>query len=87
MGETDRAILLMVGEGTLNWDAPEVTYRTPEAQNFLHMVLQADPEYESFNIIILTLLLITNPVTHMWKNLTISSISFNVNETILFDGV
>ncbi|XP_076009237.1 obscurin [Genypterus blacodes] len=43
-GETDRATLLMVGEGTLNWDAPEVIYRTPEAQNFLHMVLQADPE-------------------------------------------
>ncbi|XP_051233530.1 obscurin isoform X12 [Dicentrarchus labrax] len=43
-GETDRATLLRVGEGTLNWDAPDVTYRSPEAQNFLHMLLQPDPE-------------------------------------------
>ncbi|XP_026160421.1 obscurin isoform X2 [Mastacembelus armatus] len=44
VGETDRATLLRVGEGTLNWDAPDVTDRSPEAQNFLHMVLQPDPE-------------------------------------------
>ncbi|KAF7648032.1 hypothetical protein LDENG_00163080 [Lucifuga dentata] len=44
VGETDRATLLMVGEGTLNWDAPDVMYRSPEAQNFLHVVLQPDPE-------------------------------------------
>ncbi|KAI3368742.1 hypothetical protein L3Q82_025731 [Scortum barcoo] len=44
VGETDRATLLRVGEGTLNWDAPDVTYRSPEAQNFLHMLLQPDPE-------------------------------------------
>ncbi|XP_045905964.1 obscurin [Micropterus dolomieu] len=44
VGETDRATLLRVGEGTLNWEAPDVTYRSPEAQNFLHMLLQPDPE-------------------------------------------
>ncbi|XP_050933200.1 LOW QUALITY PROTEIN: obscurin [Lates calcarifer] len=44
VGETDRTTLLRVGEGTLNWDAPDVTYRSPEAQNFLHLVLQPDPE-------------------------------------------
>ncbi|XP_056234585.1 obscurin [Seriola aureovittata] len=44
VGETDRATLLRVGEGTLNWDAPDVTYRSPEAQSFLHLVLQPDPE-------------------------------------------
>ncbi|XP_074523985.1 obscurin [Halichoeres trimaculatus] len=44
VGETDRATLLRVGEGTLNWDAPDVTYRSPEAQNFLYMLLQPDPE-------------------------------------------
>ncbi|XP_078141769.1 obscurin [Centroberyx gerrardi] len=44
VGETDRATLLRVGEGTLNWDAPDVMYRSPEAQNFLRMVLQPDPE-------------------------------------------
>lgn len=44
VGETDRVTLLRVGEGTLNWDAPDVMYRSPEAQNFLHMLLQPDPE-------------------------------------------
>ncbi|XP_054458971.1 obscurin [Anoplopoma fimbria] len=44
VGETDRATLLKVGEGTLNWDAPDVRNRSPEAQNFLHMLLQPDPE-------------------------------------------
>lgn len=44
VGETDRATLLRVGEGTLNWDAPDVMYRSPEAQDFLHMLLQPDPE-------------------------------------------
>ncbi|XP_040040446.2 obscurin isoform X3 [Gasterosteus aculeatus] len=44
VGETDRATLLMVGEGSLNWDAPDVTDRSPEAQNLLHMLLQPDPE-------------------------------------------
>lgn len=47
-GETDRATLLRVGEGTLNWDAPDVTCRSPEAQNLLHMLLQPDPEYQCF---------------------------------------
>ncbi|XP_032381171.1 obscurin [Etheostoma spectabile] len=41
---TDRATLLRVGEGTLNWDAPDVSSRSPDAQNFLHMLLQPDPE-------------------------------------------
>ncbi|KAM7409839.1 hypothetical protein PAMA_001372 [Pampus argenteus] len=44
VGETDRATLLRVGEATLNWDAPDVMYRSPEAQDFLHMLLQPDPE-------------------------------------------
>ncbi|KAM4739603.1 obscurin isoform 2-T2 [Anableps anableps] len=44
VGETDRATLLRVGEATLNWDAPDVICRSPEARNFLHMVLQPDPE-------------------------------------------
>ncbi|XP_029355302.1 obscurin isoform X2 [Echeneis naucrates] len=44
VGETDRATLLRVGEGTLNWDPPDVTFRSPEAQNFLRLVLQPDPE-------------------------------------------
>nr|XP_046247907.1 obscurin [Scatophagus argus] len=44
VGETDRATLLRVGEGTLNWDAPDITCRSPEAQSFLHMLLQPDPE-------------------------------------------
>ncbi|KAI4798807.1 hypothetical protein KUCAC02_020466 [Chaenocephalus aceratus] len=44
VGDTDRATLLRVGEGTLNWDAPDVTHRSPEAQSFLHMLLQPDPE-------------------------------------------
>ncbi|XP_052331265.1 obscurin-like isoform X2 [Oncorhynchus keta] len=44
VGETDRATLLKVGEGTLNWDAPDLIYRSTEAQDFLRMVLQPDPE-------------------------------------------
>ncbi|XP_038857003.1 obscurin-like [Salvelinus namaycush] len=44
VGETDRATLLRVGEGTLNWDAPDLTYRSTEAQDFLRTVLQPDPE-------------------------------------------
>lgn len=44
VGETDRATLLRVGEGVLNWDAPDLTYRSPEAQDFLRLVLQPDPE-------------------------------------------
>ncbi|TDH08594.1 hypothetical protein EPR50_G00099190 [Perca flavescens] len=43
-GPTDRATLQRVGEGTLNWDAPDVSSRSPDAQNFLHMLLQPDPE-------------------------------------------
>lgn len=46
-GETDRATLLRVGEGTLNWDSPDIMNRSPEAKNFLHMVLQPDVEYGS----------------------------------------
>ncbi|KAK6320615.1 hypothetical protein J4Q44_G00097220 [Coregonus suidteri] len=44
VGETDRATLLRVGEGTLNWDAPDLTYRSTGAQDFLRTVLQPDPE-------------------------------------------
>ncbi|CAB1324596.1 unnamed protein product, partial [Coregonus sp. 'balchen'] len=44
MGETDRATLLRVGVGTLNWDAPDLTYRSTGAQGFLRTVLQPDPE-------------------------------------------
>ncbi|XP_047443167.1 obscurin isoform X3 [Mugil cephalus] len=44
VGETDRATLLRVGEGTLNWDAPDVMHRSHEAKNFLRMTLQPDPE-------------------------------------------
>lgn len=44
MGETDRATLLRVGEGTLNWDAPDIMCRSVEAIQFLHTVLQPDPE-------------------------------------------
>ncbi|XP_054644774.1 obscurin isoform X2 [Dunckerocampus dactyliophorus] len=43
-GETDRTTLLRVGEGTLNWDSPDVMCRSPEAQNFLRSLLQPDPE-------------------------------------------
>ncbi|XP_052383072.1 obscurin isoform X50 [Oncorhynchus keta] len=43
MGETDRATLMRVGEGTLNWDAPDLTYRSTGAQGFLRTVLQPDP--------------------------------------------
>ncbi|XP_038128162.1 obscurin [Cyprinodon tularosa] len=44
VSETDRATLLRVEEATINWDAPDVVCRSPEARNFLHMVLQPDPE-------------------------------------------
>uniref|UniRef100_A0A3P9B0P3 Obscurin, cytoskeletal calmodulin and titin-interacting RhoGEF a n=1 Tax=Maylandia zebra TaxID=106582 RepID=A0A3P9B0P3_9CICH len=47
VGETDRATLLRVGEGTLNWAAPDVMYRSPEAKNFLHTLLQPDPKRPS----------------------------------------
>uniref|UniRef100_A0A3Q3H349 Obscurin, cytoskeletal calmodulin and titin-interacting RhoGEF a n=1 Tax=Kryptolebias marmoratus TaxID=37003 RepID=A0A3Q3H349_KRYMA len=47
VGETDRATLLRVGEGTLNWDAPDVMCRSPEVKNFLRMVLQPDPKRPS----------------------------------------
>uniref|UniRef100_A0A3B4AEV8 Uncharacterized protein n=1 Tax=Periophthalmus magnuspinnatus TaxID=409849 RepID=A0A3B4AEV8_9GOBI len=47
IGESDRATLLRVGEGTLNWDAPDVLLRSSEAQHFLHMVLQPDPQRPS----------------------------------------
>ncbi|XP_077390337.1 obscurin [Festucalex cinctus] len=44
VGETDRATLLRVGEGTLNWDAPDIMSRSPEARAFLRSLLQPDPE-------------------------------------------
>ncbi|XP_046905387.1 obscurin isoform X3 [Hypomesus transpacificus] len=44
VGETDRATLLRVGEGILNWDAPDLTSRSPQAQDFLRQGLQPDPE-------------------------------------------
>ncbi|XP_028977573.2 obscurin [Esox lucius] len=44
IGETDRATLLRVGDGTMNWDSADLSYRSSEAQDFLHSVLQPDPE-------------------------------------------
>ncbi|XP_061635168.1 obscurin [Phyllopteryx taeniolatus] len=44
VGETDRATLLRVGEGTLNWDVPDVMSRSPEAQAFLRSLLQPEPD-------------------------------------------
>ncbi|KAF4110126.1 obscurin [Onychostoma macrolepis] len=43
-GENDRATLMKVAEGMLYWDTPEITSRSVEAQDFLHRVLQPDPE-------------------------------------------
>ena len=43
VGETDRATLLRVGEVILNWDAPDLTSRGPQAQDFLRQGLQPDP--------------------------------------------
>ncbi|XP_073675951.1 obscurin [Garra rufa] len=43
-GENDRATLMKVAEGVLYWDTPEITSRSVEAQDFLHRVLQPDPE-------------------------------------------
>ncbi|XP_041913572.1 obscurin isoform X1 [Alosa sapidissima] len=43
-GENDRATLMRVAEGTLFWDTPEVTCRSPEAQDFLRKVLHPVPE-------------------------------------------
>jgi len=43
-GENDRATLMKVAEGLLYWDTPEITSRSVEAQDFLHRVLQPDPE-------------------------------------------
>lgn len=54
VGETDRATLLRVGEGTLNWDAPDVTCRSLEAQSFLHMLIQPDPEYDKYLAVVHT---------------------------------
>ncbi|KAL1023125.1 hypothetical protein UPYG_G00036690 [Umbra pygmaea] len=44
LGETDRDTLLRVGEGTLNWNAPDLSYRSSEAQQFFQIVLQPDPD-------------------------------------------
>ena len=44
VGETDRATLLRVGEGILNWDAPDLTSRSPQAQDFLRQGSHPDPE-------------------------------------------
>ncbi|XP_052419981.1 obscurin [Carassius gibelio] len=43
-GENDRSTLMKVAEGVLYWDTPEITSRSVEAQDFLHRVLQPDPE-------------------------------------------
>ncbi|XP_077079717.1 obscurin-like isoform X1 [Siphateles boraxobius] len=43
-GENDRATLMKVAEGLLYWDTPVITSRSVEAQDFLHRVLQPDPE-------------------------------------------
>ncbi|KAI4872326.1 hypothetical protein NFI96_027754 [Prochilodus magdalenae] len=43
-GENDRATLMKVAEGVLFWDIPEISCRSDQAQDFLHRVLQADPE-------------------------------------------
>uniref|UniRef100_A0A3P8S275 Obscurin, cytoskeletal calmodulin and titin-interacting RhoGEF a n=1 Tax=Amphiprion percula TaxID=161767 RepID=A0A3P8S275_AMPPE len=47
VGETDRATLARVGEGTLNWDASDIMNRSPEAKNFLQTLLQPDPKRPS----------------------------------------
>ncbi|KAI7798029.1 putative obscurin, partial [Triplophysa rosa] len=43
-GENDRDTLMKVAEGVLFWDAPEIKSRSVEAHDFLHRVLQPDPE-------------------------------------------
>ncbi|XP_062854790.1 obscurin [Trichomycterus rosablanca] len=43
-GENDRATLVKVAEGVLYWDMPEITSRSEQAQDFLHRVLQPEPE-------------------------------------------
>ncbi|XP_051964162.1 obscurin [Xyrauchen texanus] len=43
-GDNDRATLMKVAEGVMYWDTPEITSRSVEAQDFLHRVLQPDPE-------------------------------------------
>ncbi|XP_016431454.1 obscurin-like [Sinocyclocheilus rhinocerous] len=43
-GDNDRSTLMKVAEGVLYWDTPEITNRSVEAQDFLHRVLQPDPE-------------------------------------------
>ncbi|XP_073724075.1 obscurin [Misgurnus anguillicaudatus] len=43
-GENDRDTLMKVAEGLLYWDTPEIISRSVEAQDFLHRVLQPDPE-------------------------------------------
>ncbi|KAL7828999.1 hypothetical protein SRHO_G00326330 [Serrasalmus rhombeus] len=43
-GENDRATLMKVAEGVLYWNIPEVSSRSDHAQDFLHRVLQPDPE-------------------------------------------
>ncbi|KTF74070.1 hypothetical protein cypCar_00016024 [Cyprinus carpio] len=43
-GENDRSTLMKVAEGVLYWDTAEITSRSVEAQDFLHRVLQPDPE-------------------------------------------
>ncbi|XP_049341975.1 obscurin [Astyanax mexicanus] len=43
-GENDRATLMKVAEAVVYWDTPELTSRSDQALDFLHAVLQADPE-------------------------------------------
>ncbi|XP_051524815.1 obscurin [Myxocyprinus asiaticus] len=43
-GDNDRATLMKVADGVIYWDTPEITSRSVEAQDFLHRVLQPDPE-------------------------------------------
>ena len=40
-----------MGEGTLSWETPDLTARTPEAQDFLRLVLQPEPEYLIFLLV------------------------------------
>ncbi|XP_064201584.1 obscurin-like [Anguilla rostrata] len=42
-GESDRATLLSVRDGNVSWDSPDVTSRSRPAQDFLHRLLQPEP--------------------------------------------
>ncbi|XP_072537299.1 obscurin [Salminus brasiliensis] len=43
-GENDRATLMKVAEAMVYWDTPEITNRSDQALDFLHRILQPEPE-------------------------------------------